>query len=221
MSIVEISNLSKKYGNGDNEVIAVNNVNLSIKKGEFVAIIGSSGSGKSTFLHMVGGLDKPSKGTIQINGILITDLSEKKLTLFRRRNIGFVFQSFNLVPTLNVEENIKLPCGLDGKVVDIIRFDNIVHRLKIDNKLNSKINQLSGGQIQRVAIARALINEPDIILADEPTGNLDSKNSQEVMKLFLDASHEYNQTVVMITHDDRIAAFADRIIKIEDGVLYE
>jgi len=221
MSIVEIFNLSKKYGNGENEVIAVNNVNISIKRGEFVAIIGSSGSGKSTFLHMVGGLDKPSKGTIQINGILITDLSEKKLTLFRRRNIGFVFQSFNLVPTLNVEENIKLPCELDGKVVDTIRFDNIVHRLKIDNKLNSKINQLSGGQIQRVAIARALINEPDIILADEPTGNLDSKNSQEVMKLFLDASHEYNQTVVMITHDDRIAAFADRIIKIEDGVLYE
>ena len=221
MSIVEIFNLSKKYGNGENEVIAVNNVNISIKRGEFVAIIGSSGSGKSTFLHMVGGLDKPSKGTIQINGILITDLSEKKLTLFRRRNIGFVFQSFNLVPTLNVEENIKLPCGLDGKVADITRFENIVHRLKIDNKLNSKINQLSGGQIQRVAIARALINEPDIILADEPTGNLDSKNSQEVMKLFLDASHEYKQTVVMITHDDRIAAFADRIIKIEDGVLYE
>lgn len=221
MYIVEVKELLKKYGENESEVIAVNNINLKIQKGEFVAIIGSSGSGKSTLLHIIGGLEKQTSGEVMINGKVLSDMREKELTVFRRRHIGFVFQSFNLISSLNVEDNIKLSCELDNKSVDEKEMALIINKLQLQSKLKTKISKLSGGQQQRVAIARALISKPDIILADEPTGNLDSKNSKEVMELFTQACKEYNQTVLMITHDEKVASMADRVVRIEDGVLYE
>lgn len=221
MSIVQVENVSKIYGKGDNEVVAVNHINLSIEAGEFVAIVGTSGSGKTTLLQMMGGIDKPTDGIIRIGGQSLYEMDEKTLTVFRRKHIGFIFQNYNLIPSLNVRENIILPLALDDKKADEDYLNELADVLDIREKLSSKVNELSGGQQQRVAIARALLACPDIVLADEPTGNLDSKNSIEVMQLFLAASSKYRQSVVMITHDAQMAAMANRIIRIEDGKIYE
>jgi putative ABC transport system ATP-binding protein len=216
-NIIRTENLSKIYGKGDNLVKAVYNANLSIEQGEFVAIVGKSGSGKSTLLHMLGGLDRPTEGKVFIKNQDIFQLKEDKLAFFRRRRIGFVFQSYNLVSSINVWENIVLPSGLDGKRVDDEFTKDIITTLGIEDKLHNLPNTLSGGQQQRVAIARALASKPDIILADEPTGNLDSKTSDEVIALLRLSTQKYGQTLVMITHDADIAQIADRIITIEDG----
>lgn len=221
IEIVHVENLIKSYGKDESKVCAVNNVNLSVCKGEFLAIVGSSGSGKSTLLHMLGGLDIPTSGDVKINGESIFKFGSKKLTVFRRKHIGFVFQSFNLLPTLNVYENIVLPCELDGRCIDKKELEDILIKLNLKEKINEKISHLSGGQQQRVAIARALVTKPDIILADEPTGSLDSVNSFEVMDMFIAACKEYEQTVIMITHDEHMAQMANRIVRIEDGKLYE
>ncbi|MDD6771251.1 MAG: ABC transporter ATP-binding protein [Inconstantimicrobium porci] len=221
MAILETKNLKKYYGEGETLVKALDDVSISINKGEFVAIIGASGSGKSTLLHLLGGLDNQTEGQIIVNGQDITKLKRDELAVFRRRNIGFVFQSYNLVPVLNVCENIGLPIGFDNGKIDKEFLDELLTLLKLDNKKHSVPAALSGGQQQRVAIARALISKPSIILADEPTGNLDSKTSQEVMNIFKLCVKKYNQTLVLITHDERIAQMADRVIKIQDGRVSE
>lgn len=217
MSILEAKNLIKVYGQGENGVHALAGVNLEVNKGEFLAIVGTSGSGKSTLLHMLGGLDRPTSGEVIIDGIPIVNLKDDELTIFRRRKIGFVFQAYNLVPVLNVYENIVLPLELDGEKVDKEFVDGIIDTLMLSSKKESLPNQLSGGQQQRVAIARALAFRPAIILADEPTGNLDSKTGQDVLSLLKVSAEKYGQTIVMITHNDEIAQLADRIIRIEDG----
>ena len=217
MSILETKNLRKIYGSGDTEVRALDGVNLSVENGEFVAIVGTSGSGKSTLLHMLGGLDRPTEGTVTVDGKNIFELKDEALTIFRRRKIGFVFQSYNLVPVLNVYENIVLPIQLDGRKVDETFIQQIVKTLGLDGRLDALPNQLSGGQQQRVAIARALAAAPAIILADEPTGNLDSRTSQDVLGLLKVTSQKFSQTIVMITHNEEIVQLADRIIRIEDG----
>lgn len=217
MKVLETKDLKKIYGAGENEVHALNGVNLSIEKGEFVAIVGTSGSGKSTLLHLLGGLDRPTSGSVIVDGKDIFSLKDEELTIFRRRKIGFVFQAYNLVPVLNVYENIVLPIELDGGKVKKEFISQIVQTLGLDNRLEALPNQLSGGQQQRVAIARALASAPAIILADEPTGNLDSKTSQDVLGLMKVTSQKFYQTIVMITHNEEIAQLADRIIRIEDG----
>ena len=217
MNILKTSNLKKYYGNGENLVKAIDNANIDIKEGEFVAIVGKSGSGKSTLLHMMGGLDNPTEGKVYINDKDIFSLKEEELAIFRRRNIGFIFQNFNLIPSLNVWENITLPVGLDGKEINKPFVTDIINSLGLESKVDTLPNTLSGGQQQRVAIARALVARPAIILADEPTGNLDSKTSDEVMSLLKTMIKKYNQTLVMITHDEAIAQMADRVIYIEDG----
>ena len=217
MNILKTSNLKKYYGNGENLVKAIDNANIDIKEGEFVAIVGKSGSGKSTLLHMMGGLDNPTEGKVYINDKDIFSLKEEELAIFRRKNIGFIFQNFNLIPSLNVWENITLPVGLDGKEINKPFVTDIINSLGLESKVDALPNTLSGGQQQRVAIARALVARPTIILADEPTGNLDSKTSDEVMSLLKTMIKKYNQTLVMITHDETIAQMADRVIYIEDG----
>jgi len=217
MRILETKDLRKIYGSGDTEVRALDGVNLQIENGEFVAIVGTSGSGKSTLLHMLGGLDRPTDGKVIVDGKDIFSLKEEALTIFRRRKIGFVFQSYNLVPVLNVYENIVLPIELDGGKVNKEFVQRIVQTLGLDGRLDALPSQLSGGQQQRVAIARALAAAPAIILADEPTGNLDSKTSQDVLSLLKVTSQKFSQTIVMITHNEEIAQMADRIIRIEDG----
>lgn len=217
MTILSTTELKKIYGSGENEVHALAGVNLEVEKGEFVAIVGTSGSGKSTLLHMLGGLDRPTSGSVTVDGKDIFTLKEEALTIFRRRKIGFVFQSYNLVPVLNVYENIVLPVQLDGGRIDKEYVDNIIETLGLENKLDNLPNNLSGGQQQRVAIARALAGKPVIILADEPTGNLDSRTSQDVLGLLKITSEKFHQTMVMITHNEEIAQLADRIIRIEDG----
>ena len=217
MTILETRDLKKYYGAGDTQVKALDGVNLSVEQGEFVAIVGTSGSGKSTLLHMLGGLDRPTAGTVTVDGQEIFSLKEEALTIFRRRKIGFVFQSYNLVPVLSVWENIILPIQLDGRAVDEAFVRDVVTTLGLEQKLDRLPNQLSGGQQQRVAIARALAAKPAILLADEPTGNLDSKTSQDVLGLMKVTSQKFGQTMVMITHNEEIAQMADRIVRIEDG----
>ena len=217
MSILEAKNLVKVYGQGENSVHALAGVNLEVNKGEFMAIVGTSGSGKSTLLHMLGGLDRPTSGDVIIDGIPVFGLKDDELTIFRRRKIGFIFQAYNLVPVLNVYENIVLPLELDGEKVDKEFVDEIIDTLMLTSKKEVLPNQLSGGQQQRVAIARALAFRPAIILADEPTGNLDSKTGQDVLSLLKVSAEKYGQTIVMITHNDEIAQMADRTIRIEDG----
>ena len=217
MSILKTRELRKIYGSGDTEVRALDGVNLSVERGEFVAIVGTSGSGKSTLLHMLGGLDRPTGGSVTVDGKDIFSLKDEELTIFRRRKIGFVFQSYNLVPVLSVYENIVLPIQLDGRAVDEAFIRQIVMTLGLQDRLNALPGQLSGGQQQRVAIARALAAAPAIILADEPTGNLDSATSQDVLGLLKVTSQKFAQTIVMITHNEEIAQMADRIIRIEDG----
>ena len=217
MSILETKDLHKIYGSGDTEVRALDGVNLQIENGEFVAIVGTSGSGKSTLLHMLGGLDRPTDGKVFVDGKDIFSLKEEALTIFRRRKIGFVFQSYNLVPVLNVYENIVLPIELDGGKINKEFVQRIMETLGLNGRLDALPSQLSGGQQQRVAIARALAAAPAIILADEPTGNLDSKTSQDVLSLLKVTSQKFAQTIVMITHNEEIAQMADRIIRIEDG----
>ena len=215
--ILETNQLCKFYGTNENQVKAVNNVNIQIKQGEFVAIIGKSGSGKSTLLHMLGGLDTPTKGNVVLSGKDMYQMNEDKLAVFRRRKIGFIFQAFNLVSSINVWENIVLPLGLDGRKVDEAYVNDIISTLGIENRIHNLPNTLSGGQQQRVAIARPLVARPEILFADEPTGNLDSKTSDEVIALLKMTAKKYGQTIVMITHDDEIAQVADRILIIEDG----
>ena len=217
MSILEAKNLKKVYGKGENRVYALDGVDLAVNKGEFLAIVGTSGSGKSTLLHMLGGLDRPTSGEVIIDGVPIFNLKDDELTIFRRRKIGFVFQAFNLVPMLNVYENIVLPMELDGEKVDKKFVEEIMDTLMLTKRNENLPNQLSGGQQQRVAIARALAFRPAIILADEPTGNLDSKTGQDVLSLLKVSAEKYSQTIVMITHNDEIAQLADRVIRIEDG----
>ena len=217
MTILQTKDLRKIYGAGDTEVRALDGVNLTVEKGEFVAVVGTSGSGKSTLLHMLGGLDRPTSGTVTVDGREIFALKDEELTIFRRRKIGFVFQNYNLVPVLNVSENIVLPIQLDGRAEDRGYVDQIIETLGLEKKLRSLPNNLSGGQQQRVAIARALAAKPAILLADEPTGNLDSKTSQDVMGLLKVTSQRFAQTIVMITHNEEIAQMADRIVRIEDG----
>lgn len=217
MSILETQNLIKHYGSGDTIVKALDGVDLNIEAGRFVAIVGTSGSGKSTLLHMLGGLDRPTDGKVIVDGKDIFSLKDEELTIFRRRKIGFVFQNYNLVPVLNVYENIVLSVQLDGNIPDKNYIDKIVHTLGLETKLNNMPNNLSGGQQQRVAIARALASKPAIVLADEPTGNLDSKTSLDVMGLIKVTSRQFSQTIVMITHNEEIAQMADYIIRLEDG----
>ncbi len=217
MEILKVENLCKVYGKGNTAVKALDNVSFSVEKGEFVAIVGPSGSGKSTLLHILGGVDKPTSGNVFIDNTNIYDLNETKLAIFRRRQIGLIYQFYNLIPVLNIEENITLPLLLDGKIVDNDKLNEILNALSLKERLNHLPNQLSGGQQQRVSIGRALINNPALVLADEPTGNLDSKNSKEIIDLFKLFNKRYNQTLIIITHDENIALQADRIISIEDG----
>ncbi|MEY8000091.1 ABC transporter ATP-binding protein [Clostridium sp. Mt-5] len=217
MEILKVENLTKIYGKGENKVEALKNINLSLNKGEFAAIVGASGSGKSTLLHLLGGLDRPTGGKVIIDGENIYDYSEDRLAVFRRRKIGFVFQFFNLIPVLDVEENIALPALLDNDKVDERYLNEIIKLLGLEERKRHLPSELSGGQQQRVSIGRALLNKPSIIFADEPTGNLDSKNSKEVIELLKFTAEKYSQTLVLITHDINIASLADRIITIEDG----
>lgn len=217
MAILETKDLKKIYGSGENEVRALDGVSISVEDGEFVAIVGTSGSGKSTLLNMIGGLDRPTYGSVLIRGKELLKMKDEELTIFRRRNIGFVFQNYNLLPVLNVYENIVYPIEIDGASPDKDFVRQIIHTLGLDSKLHDMPNNLSGGQQQRVAIARALSTKPAIILADEPTGNLDSKTSMDVILLMQSVSRQFHQTTVMITHNEEIAQMADRIIRIEDG----
>ena len=217
MTILETRDLKKYYGTGDTQVKALDGVELNIQQGEFVAIVGTSGSGKSTLLHMLGGLDRPTSGTVTVDGKDIFALKDEALTIFRRRKIGFVFQSYNLVPVLSVWENIVLPVELDGRKVDEAYVEEVIATLGLEKKLRNLPGQLSGGQQQRVAIARALATKPAILLADEPTGNLDSRTSQDVLGLMKVTGQKFGQTMVMITHNEEIAQMADRIVRIEDG----
>ena len=217
MAILETKDLKKIYGSGENEGHALDGVSISVEEGEFVAIVGTSGSGKSTLLNMLGGLDRPTSGSVVVRGKELMQMKDEQLTIFRRRNVGFVFQNYNLLPILNVYENIVYPIEIDGSKVDKEFVRQIIHNLGLERKLKNMPNNLSGGQQQRVAIARALATKPAIILADEPTGNLDSKTSMDVILLMQSISREFNQTILMITHNEEIAQMADRIIRIEDG----
>ena len=217
MEILRAEHLTKKYGQNDNEVIAVNDMSFSVEQGEFVAIVGISGSGKSTLLHLLGGVDRPTSGKVFIQGEDIYTLNDDKLAIFRRRQIGLIYQFYNLIPILNVRENITLPCELDGQDVDPAVLDEMIRELGLEKRQMHLPNELSGGQQQRVSIGRALINHPAIVLADEPTGNLDKKASDEIVELLKISNQKYKQTIVMITHDLEIAKIADRIIQIEDG----
>ena len=217
MTVLETKELKKYYGSGDTQVKALDGVDLTVENGEFVAIVGTSGSGKSTLLHMLGGLDRPTGGSVLVEGRDIFALKDEELTIFRRRKIGFVFQSYNLVPVLSVYDNIILPIQLDGGRVDEAYVDQVIEALGLEQKLDRLPNQLSGGQQQRVAIARALATKPAILLADEPTGNLDSRTSQDVLSLMKTTGQKFAQTMVMITHNEEIAQLADRIVRIEDG----
>lgn len=221
MAILETKNLKKIYGSGENEVHALDGVSISVEEGEFVAIVGTSGSGKSTLLNMLGGLDRPTSGSVVVRGKELMQMKDEQLTIFRRRNVGFVFQNYNLLPIMNVYENIVYPIEIDGSKVDKEFVKQIIHNLGFERKLKNMPNNLSGGQQQRVAIARALITKPAIVLADEPTGNLDSKTSAEVLGLIKRTSAKFRQTVVMITHNNDIARLADRIVRIEDGKIME
>ena len=219
MEILKVENLTKSYGKGEAKVDAIKNINLSINKGEFVAIVGPSGSGKSTLLHLLGGVDKPTSGKVYINDVDIYNLKEKDLSIFRRRNVGLIYQFYNLIPVLSVKENILLPAELDNRKIDKDYLDDLLKTLGLKERANHLPNELSGGQQQRTSIGRALINSPSIVLADEPTGNLDSKNSKEVLELLKLSVRKYNQTLIMITHDPSIALQADRVITIEDGTI--
>lgn len=217
MEILKVENLVKTYGNGENQINAVDHMSFSVEKGDFVAIIGASGSGKSTLLHLLGGVDKPTSGKVFIDGKDIYSMGDDKLAIFRRRQIGLIYQFYNLIPILNVKENITLPCELDGNKINKEKLDDLIDTLGLKERLNHLPNQLSGGQQQRVSIGRALINNPAIILADEPTGNLDSESSDEIMSLLKLSNEKYGQTVIIITHDLEIASSANRVITIEDG----
>lgn len=217
MEILRVENLNKTYGKGENQVKAVDNVSFSVQKGEFVAIIGASGSGKSTLLHLIGGVDRPTSGKVFIDGKDIYALNDDNLAIFRRRQIGLIYQFYNLIPVLNVAENITLPTKLDGRNVDERRLNDLLKTLGLEKRKCNLPNQLSGGQQQRVSIGRAMMNEPALMLADEPTGNLDSKASEEIISLLRLSNKKYNQTVIVITHDEKIALEADRIITIDDG----
>ena len=217
MNILSVKNLSKIYGDENNHVIALDNVSFDVEIGEFIAIIGASGSGKSTLLHQIGGVDHPSSGKVIINNTDIYTLNENDLAIFRRNEIGLIYQFYNLIPVLNVKENITLPLQLAHQKVDQKRFNTLIEQLGLSNHLNHLPNQLSGGQQQRVSIARALINQPSLVLADEPTGNLDSKNSDEIIRLLKEANDKYHQTIIIITHDNNIAKLANRVITIKDG----
>ncbi len=217
MKILEVTNLCKTYGKGDTMVKALDNVSFSVEKGEFLAIIGPSGSGKSTLLHILGGVDVPTSGSVVINQTDISNLDETALAIFRRRQIGLIYQFYNLIPILTVQENLTLPLLLDGRKPDKKQIDTLVKRLGLENRLDHLPNQLSGGQQQRVSIGRALVNNPALMLADEPTGNLDSENSKEIISLLRQFNKEFNQTEIIITHDEKIANSADRVITIEDG----
>lgn len=217
MKILEVTNLCKTYGKGDTMVKALDNVSFSVEKGEFVAIIGPSGSGKSTLLHILGGVDVPTKGSVVINQTDISNLDETALAIFRRRQIGLIYQFYNLIPILTVQENLTLPLLLDRRKPDEKQISTLVKRLGLENRLDHLPNQLSGGQQQRVSIGRALVNNPALMLADEPTGNLDSENSKEIISLLRQFNKDFNQTVIIITHDEKIANSADRVITIEDG----
>ena len=219
MELLRVENLSKSYGKGEAKVDALKNINLSIKKGEFIAIVGPSGSGKSTLLHLIGGVDKPTSGNVFINDINIYDLKEKNLAIFRRRNVGLIYQFYNLIPVLTVKENILLPAELDNRKIDKEYLEDLLKTLDLKERENHLPSELSGGQQQRTSIGRALINRPSIVLADEPTGNLDSKNSKEIVELLKVSVKKYNQTLIMITHDTNIALQADRVITIEDGII--
>ena len=219
MEILKVENLTKTYGKKDTEVVALDNVSFSVNKGEFVAIVGASGSGKSTLLHLIGGVDKPTSGKVYINGTDIYSLNNDNLAIFRRRQVGLIYQFYNLIPILNVKENITLPCDLDGQKVDEKRLNELLYILGLEKRVNHLPNELSGGQQQRVSIGRAMINNPSIVLADEPTGNLDSKASREIIDLLKVSNQKYNQTLIVITHDENIALEADRIITIQDGKL--
>ncbi len=217
MEILRVENLCKAYGKSENEVRALDNVSFSVNKGEFIAIIGPSGSGKSTLLHILGGVDKPSGGKVFMDGNDVYAQNDEQLAIFRRRQVGLIYQFYNLIPVLNVIENMTLPVLMDGQKVNNDRLNELLNTLKLKGRENHLPNQLSGGQQQRVSIGRALMNAPSVVLADEPTGNLDSKNSQEIMELLKMSNQKYNQTLVIITHDENIALQADRIIAIEDG----
>lgn len=219
MEILKVENLCKTYGKGENIVYALNNVSFSVKKGEFVAIIGPSGSGKSTLLHILGGVDKPTSGKVFMDGCDVYAQNDEQLAIFRRRQVGLIYQFYNLIPVLNVTENMTLPVLMDGQKVNNDRLKELISTLKLNGRENHLPNQLSGGQQQRVSIGRALLTAPAVVLADEPTGNLDSKNSQEIVDLLKFSNEKYNQTLIIITHDDNIALQADRIITIEDGVI--
>lgn len=219
MSLIQIEQLTKCYGAGSNQLYALKDINLEIERGEFVTIVGASGSGKSTLLHLIGGLDKPTSGKVVIDGENISKLDQNKAAIFRRRKVGVIFQSYNLLPILNVQENIELPALLDSETVDKNYYHELVQLLGLDDRKNHLPSELSGGQQQRVSIARALINKPAVILADEPTGNLDSQNSKEVIDLLKLSAKRYNQTLLVITHDEKIAEQADRVITLQDGMI--
>lgn len=217
MEILKVENLNKTYGKGENQVKAVDNISFSVENGEFVAIIGASGSGKSTLLHLIGGVDRPTSGKVYIDGKDIYTLNDDNLAIFRRRQVGLIYQFYNLIPVLNVSENITLPTKLDGRKVNEAKLNDLLKTLGLEKRRNNLPNQLSGGQQQRVSIGRAMMNEPALMLADEPTGNLDSKASEEIISLLRLSNKKYNQTVIIITHDEKIALEADRIITIDDG----
>ena len=219
MEILKVEHLVKQYGKGDNAVLAVNDISFSVEQGEFVAIVGSSGSGKSTLLHLLGGADRPTSGKVYIQGEDIYSLNSDKIAIFRRRQVGLIYQFYNLIPILNVKENITLPCELDGRTPDKSELDELINTLGLKDRVTHLPNELSGGQQQRVSIGRALINHPAILLADEPTGNLDSRSSDEIVELLKLSNQKYKQTIVMITHNLEIAKIADRILRIEDGRL--
>lgn len=219
MEILKVEHLVKQYGKGDNAVLAVNDISFSVEQGEFVAIVGSSGSGKSTLLHLLGGVDRPTSGKVYIQGEDIYSLNSDKIAIFRRRQVGLIYQFYNLIPILNVKENITLPCELDGRTPDKKELCDLINTLGLKDRVSHLPNQLSGGQQQRVSIGRALINHPEILLADEPTGNLDSRSSDEIVELLKLSNQKYKQTIVMITHNLEIAKIADRILRIEDGRL--
>lgn len=217
MEIVRVENLSKVYGKGDTKVVALDKVSFSVEQGEFVAIVGASGSGKSTLLHLLGGVDRPTSGKVFVGGKNIYELDDDKLAIFRRREVGLIYQFYNLIPILNVEENITLPLDLDNRKTDPEKLKNLIKLLGLENRKNHLPNELSGGQQQRVSIGRALVTHPSVVLADEPTGNLDSKSSEEIMTLLKRSNVEYKQTIIMITHNMELAKVADRVIEIEDG----
>lgn len=221
MEILKVENLTKIYGKEDNKVIALDNVSFCVKKGEFVAIVGASGSGKSTLLHLIGGVDRPTSGKVYIEGKDIYSFDDDKLAIFRRRQVGLIYQFYNLIPILNVEENITLPLDLDNRKIEREKLEELLKLLGLENRKKHLPNELSGGQQQRTSIGRALITKPALILADEPTGNLDSKASDEIVQLLKKANREYKQTIIMITHNLELASFADRIIKLEDGKIVE